>query len=647
MAQIIAGLGAQLGLDTTEFKKGIGEAKKELKEFAEYLPEALSIAAFVEMTNKAMEFSNQIVETAKANDIATASVLELSKALQENGGDMEDTSRIYSGFTQKIEAAVQGNAKAQESFGRLGVTLNDLRTMSEQDLFSKTVKGLANMADAAERNGLAYMTLGKSIRGVDIKGLSETLEESRGEMDKYAHSIELAHRMSEQIKASTHNLLLEFTNAFIPTMAALYDHFAKTGDMMQKVFGYLKTGAQVIGIFVSAAVTSLEHFWSIIKLVGKDLYVLFDPREYFKGTFFETLNKNMADFTKEWSADADSYMKSLDEIKKANDETVKPKDQPAVMRKTTDALQKQLDKINQIAEAYRRQGEASLLSLESQLSANEATKEQKQMQDELMKVVLARNKALDEIDKQMAMVDKSVSGHERLTAALKKQKEQINDTYGSLIVKTQEAVLANQRLQDNFWYGWDKAFEQYKESAVRAADVGAQAFNSVISNMDSALSNFVRTGKLNFSNLAQSIIQDLIRIQITASANQAFASMGFGSAALMGFMGGGQYTPGSNSFVGPMPQVLGSAVGGPLNSGQPSIVGENGPELFIPRSSGTVIPNSGNLSGADLGSTTVNNYNINAIDTKSFEQRLYQSSGAIWAANQYAGKNLATNRSRV
>jgi hypothetical protein len=182
MAQIIAGLGAQLGLDTTEFKKGIGEAKKELKEFAEYLPEALSIAAFVEMTNKAMEFSNQIVETAKANDIATASVLELSKALQENGGDMEDTSRIYSGFTQKIEAAVQGNAKAQESFGRLGITLNDLRTMSEQDLFGKTVKGLANMADAAERNGLAYMTLGKSIRGVDIKGLSETLEESRGEI---------------------------------------------------------------------------------------------------------------------------------------------------------------------------------------------------------------------------------------------------------------------------------------------------------------------------------------------------------------------------------------------------------------------------------------------------------------------------------
>ena len=39
---------------------------------------------------------------------------------------------------------------------------------------------------------------------------------------------------------------------------------------------------------------------------------------------------------------------------------------------------------------------------------------------------------------------------------------------------------------------------------------------------------------------------------------------------------------------------------------------------------------------------------INAIDTKSFEERIYGSSNAIWAANQYAGnKNLATSRSRT
>jgi len=49
-----------------------------------------------------------------------------------------------------------------------------------------------------------------------------------------------------------------------------------------------------------------------------------------------------------------------------------------------------------------------------------------------------------------------------------------------------------------------------------------------------------------------------------------------------------------------------------------------------------------------MGSTTnfTNNY-INAIDAKSFEERLLSSSNAIWAANQYANKNLATNFGRT
>jgi hypothetical protein len=67
--------------------------------------------------------------------------------------------------------------------------------------------------------------------------------------------------------------------------------------------------------------------------------------------------------------------------------------------------------------------------------------------------------------------------------------------------------------------------------------------------------------------------------------------------------------------------------------------------MFVPSGSGTIVPNHA-LGG--MGSTTnvTNNY-INAIDTKSFEQRLLGSSNAIWAANTYANKTLATGRGRA
>jgi type IV secretory pathway VirB3-like protein len=52
--------------------------------------------------------------------------------------------------------------------------------------------------------------------------------------------------------------------------------------------------------------------------------------------------------------------------------------------------------------------------------------------------------------------------------------------------------------------------------------------------------------------------------------------------------------------------------------------------------SGQVVPNY-----AMGGATTVNNYNIQAIDVKSFEDRIMGSNRAVWAANSYAQKSLS------
>lgn len=55
-------------------------------------------------------------------------------------------------------------------------------------------------------------------------------------------------------------------------------------------------------------------------------------------------------------------------------------------------------------------------------------------------------------------------------------------------------------------------------------------------------------------------------------------------------------TPGAGGSPSPTP---GRAVGGPVSGGSPYLVGELGPELVVPNSSGTVIPNSG-LRSIDL-----------------------------------------------
>ena len=53
------------------------------------------------------------------------------------------------------------------------------------------------------------------------------------------------------------------------------------------------------------------------------------------------------------------------------------------------------------------------------------------------------------------------------------------------------------------------------------------------------------------------------------------------------------------------------AMGGPVSSGSPYVVGEKGPELFVPHASGTIVPNNKMGGGSGSGSVTVN-YNIAA-----------------------------------
>jgi len=164
-----------------------------------------------------------------------------------------------------------------------------------------------------------------------------------------------------------------------------------------------------------------------------------------------------------------------------------------------------------------------------------------------------------------------------------------------------------------------------------------RVYDAVFGNMEKALENFVRTGKLSFKDLARSIIQDLILIQLKASATMLFNSFLKNFGFSFGSSSGGTITGGSG--------LIPRAYGGSVNAGTSYMVGEKGPEMFVPRTSGTIVPNNA-LSSAG-GSQVINNYNIQAIDVKSFEDRIMGSSTAVWAANAYANKSLAIGRGRA
>jgi len=69
------------------------------------------------------------------------------------------------------------------------------------------------------------------------------------------------------------------------------------------------------------------------------------------------------------------------------------------------------------------------------------------------------------------------------------------------------------------------------------------------------------------------------------------------------------------------------ASGGSVGKGQPTIVGERGPELFIPNSSGQITQNARGMAGRSANVT----FNINTIDSRGFDQALVENRGTITA----------------
>lgn len=248
---------------------------------------------------------------------------------------------------------------------------------------------------------------------------------------------------------------------------------------------------------------------------------------------------------------------------------------------------------------------------------------------------LALEKKIAELEQKKKEAFEKIGGENssnRLQSEYVNEKNMIEQTIEAE-KKLAEIRIANieqeRARQQSFSEGWNQAFRQFSEDAENYARVGGESFNAVVSNMNSAIDAFVRTGKFSFKDFAKSIIQDLIAIQLKMQAMQLFK------------MGMNFFFPGAGA------SVPGKAGGGFTNV--PTMVGENGPELFIPnRQGGTVIPNQQLSSVMASQPQVVYNapvvQNLSAIDTQSAVQFLTQNKSTIYAANQSAARSMPVSR---
>jgi len=133
----------------------------------------------------------------------------------------------------------------------------------------------------------------------------------------------------------------------------------------------------------------------------------------------------------------------------------------------------------------------------------------------------------------------------------------------------------------------NEAINKIRDTFARAANLGAAIWNGLRNGAQGAITAV--------ANVAKGIVNS-----IAGAWNNTIARISFSLPSWIPKIGGSRWG---------VPKIPMLAEGGPAMANRPYIVGEVGPELFVPRVSGTVIPN--NQLGGTMGdmsySITINN----------------------------------------
>lgn len=231
-------------------------------------------------------------------------------------------------------------------------------------------------------------------------------------------------------------------------------------------------------------------------------------------------------------------------------------------------------------------------------------------------------------------IDRIKLGEEAYNKEKARLQEQIADA-GKLrdarITGYDQEKSKTKEVQGDFIGGWNKALEEYIKNSQDKSAQAEDLFKNMTQGLEDAFVNFAKTGKLSFNDLINTIVESIIRSQIQNLIATIFTPLQAGGGGIFGSILGAIFGKRAN--------------GGPVANNKPYMVGEKGPELFVPNSAGNIIPNNqlNSNNNVQAPAPITNNYitnNISALDSKSVAQLFAENRKTLLGTVQMAQREL-------
>jgi len=288
---------ARLTLDSSDYEEGLDKAKEGAGEFSEQWAEAkdkfatggkklatgigilggLGTAAFKSADALSQNLDN-IDKNSQKIGFSAKAYQEWDFVLQHSGSSIDEMTMGIKTLTNKYDSLMSGNKEAAETFGKLGLSMEDVKGLSQEDLFAKVIYGLQGMEEGAERSALASDLLGRS--GMALGPLLNTTAEDTKAMIKQVNDLggimsDDAVKSGAAFADSLQNVKTAFAGAgaklleeLLPAITTLMDKISEfvSSGKLDNLLQTLKDIAPIIAVVV-AGIAGFQIVSGIISLI--------------------------------------------------------------------------------------------------------------------------------------------------------------------------------------------------------------------------------------------------------------------------------------------------------------------------------------------------------------------------------------------
>lgn len=538
-------------LDKT--KAGFGSATKGLKSVAGAVLSArtaivglVGAAGFGLLISRSLQATDSLAKTASKIGTTTEALGGLRYAAEIAGIETRTMDMALQRFTRRTAEAAMGTGEAKGAIKELGLNAQELNRMPLDKRMVVLANAFEGVTSESDRLRLAFKLFdseGAALVNVLAQGgdgLTAMLGEAKAlgltMSGSAAKGVEDTVDSLTKLKSLFKGITDQVVAAFAPALEAIVVRFTAFLQESIKAKGGVENFARAIAVDLLGGVQIALQAFEDLTNGFISVY----------NTALRTKDALTNIFTKDEEKNARQLRQEIQKINKN--------------------MQERGERLN--AENAKRQYNYTL------------TKNQQQADAERLVILNGLLLKAKESDDALGLIAKK-----DFASGLNKQIQDIVNSLGQVsdVVPefTAPAIESISDLQLGF-KSWSDSLPSMEENIQNLTKQGLEGMTDALTAGITGAANFADAMK----SMAKSVVDSLIKMLI----QKYIVDAAFG--AITGFFGGGQDTSnivGHADFVGPMQP---RAIGGSVQNGSPYMVGERGPEMFIPNSQGSIVPNN-------------------------------------------------------